>query len=92
VNVFSDFFFDFVEHWQYSLEKSLARSMRFSAQMNTIYSIKSKAAPEERVIVDAWCKKESDKLLSSYTEPERGDIPTILSIIRMAGWFTFTTE
>jgi hypothetical protein len=57
--------------------------------MNTIYSIKSKAAPEERVIIDAWCKKESDKVLSSKAQP---DIPTILSVIRMAGWFTFTTE
>ena len=66
--------------------------MRFSAQMNTIYSIKSKAAPEERLSVDAWCKKESDKLLSPYAELAVRDIPTILSVIGMAGWFTFTME
>jgi hypothetical protein len=64
--------------------------MQFSAKINTIYSIKSKAAPEERVIVHAWCKKESDKVLSSYVRPETQDIPTILSVIRLAGWSAFS--
>ena len=53
--------------------------------MNFIYSLPSSAEGDEIPVVRAWCRKESDKVLSAYKAADVSDVPTILSIIRVAG-------
>jgi len=74
-----------------SFEALLSRSPQFSAKISLIYSIKDKASPEEASIVHAWCDKEAHKVLSSYAQADVNDIPTIISIGRLAGWPAFFT-
>jgi len=56
-----------------------------------IYGIKDKASPEEAPIIHNWCDREAHKILSSYAQADVDDIPTIISIGRLAGWSTFFT-
>jgi len=58
--------------------------------MNFIQGLRSNAAGDEIPVVRAWCKKESDKVLSGYKAANVNDVPTILAIIRMAGLQAFT--
>jgi len=74
-----------------SFEALLSRSTQFSAKINLIYSIKDKASPEEASIVHNWCDREVHKVLSSYAQADVTDIPTMISIGRLAGWPAFFT-
>ncbi|KIM42098.1 hypothetical protein M413DRAFT_126557 [Hebeloma cylindrosporum] len=70
-------------------EEILARSTKLPERMNLIYSLPSNATGDEIPVVRAWCRKESDKVLSAYKAADINDIPTILSIIRVAGLEAF---
>jgi hypothetical protein len=72
-----------------SFEHALAQSPAFSEKMNLIYAVLSKMSNEDKLVVRPWCKKETDKVLSSYAQPEVRDIPVILSVIRHSGWVPF---
>src|SRR5437879_6120913 len=74
----------------HSFEEILARSTKLPERMNFIYSLPSSATGDEIPVVRAWCKKESDKVLSGYKAADVNDVPTILSIIRVAGLQAFT--
>lgn len=75
---------------RYSFEEILARSTKLPERMNFIYSLPSSAEGDEMPVVRAWCRKESDKVLSAYKAADVNDVPTILSIIRVAGIQAFT--
>ncbi|KIM42422.1 hypothetical protein M413DRAFT_27183 [Hebeloma cylindrosporum] len=72
-----------------SFEEILARSTKLPERMNFIYSLPSRATGDEIPAVRAWCRKESDKVLSGYKAADINDIPTILAIIRVAGLQAF---
>ena len=74
----------------YSFEEILARSTKLPERMNFIYSLPRNATGDETPAVRVWCRKESDKVLSAYKAADVNDVPTILSIIRMAGLQAFT--
>ncbi|KAJ3510104.1 hypothetical protein NLJ89_g4866 [Agrocybe chaxingu] len=68
-----------------SFEEILARSKELKERIYFIYSLPPHAQEEEKAAVAAWCKKESDKVLSSYTTPDAKDVPTLIFFIRVAG-------
>ena len=75
---------------RYSFEEILARSTKLPERMKFIYSLPSHAEGDDIPVVRAWCRKESDKVLSAYKAADVNDVPTILSIIRVAGTQAFT--
>ncbi|CAA7268308.1 unnamed protein product [Cyclocybe aegerita] len=73
-----------------SFEEIIARSMQLHDRINFIFNLRPQVSEEEKGVVSAWCKKESDKVLASYTTADLKDVPTIMSIIRVAGLEAFT--
>ncbi|KAF8908585.1 hypothetical protein CPB84DRAFT_1767012 [Gymnopilus junonius] len=63
-----------------NFEELLARSTQLPERMKFIY---------DDGIVIPWCQKESDKILSSYSVASVEDVPTIMTVILMAGLESF---
>jgi hypothetical protein len=57
--------------------------------MKLIYAVRLKMSNEDQPVVRPCYKKETDKILASYTQPEVKDIPVIFSVIHNCGWNPF---
>ncbi|KJA26964.1 hypothetical protein HYPSUDRAFT_1039386 [Hypholoma sublateritium FD-334 SS-4] len=72
-----------------SFEEFLARSRDLQERMQFIYSLPAQCASSELQKVRTWCRKESNKILSSYNPINMKDIPVIMSVIRTDGLEAF---
>lgn len=76
----------------HSYEDVLARSRDLQFRLDLINGVQAASTAEEKVTVDAWCKKETDKIMASYASGSANDVPTLLAIIKSVGLDPFLTS
>ncbi|KAF9525403.1 hypothetical protein CPB83DRAFT_818559 [Crepidotus variabilis] len=72
-------------------EDIIIRSNQLSTQINFLRKVRSQATPDEQELVSAWCKKETERVLSSYSSTDTAELPTIMEIILEEGLSSFIT-